>query len=425
MAYKFMASKAILSGTLAAGVDDAFDLGASGAEWKDLYIDGTAYMDTVDIDGGNIDGTVIGATSVAAGSFAAVVGTTGTFSGVLKTDDATEATSTTDGSLQTDGGLSVAKSAVIGDDLDLLSDGAIMNIGSTSKFTLTALDANNAVMASTNHRLAFGDAGEYIAGDGTDLSIVSSGLVSITGDTNIVGTIAADTSLTLDTTTITTAEIAVLDGVTPGTAAASKALVLDASKDIATIGQLSAVGLTGSLRYSLDVANNGGIGMTPFDNSANVTDLKLSASYLTADAVAVGVDQFMFYDADGGVHRESFVDLATAMAGAGLTATNGVLSADASSTPNGIGNEDENLQEGFNYGTTTFTANHIWTTPDQSGGEVGDVVVVKAPENLDGNTLRVEGFLANTIDGMTHVLLDSDAAAITLTYVASGSWKIS
>ena len=93
MAYKFMASKAILSGTLAAGVDDAFDLGASGAEWKDLYIDGTAYMDTVDIDGGNIDGTVIGATSVAAGSFAAVVGTTGTFSGVLKTDDATEATS--------------------------------------------------------------------------------------------------------------------------------------------------------------------------------------------------------------------------------------------------------------------------------------------------------------------------------------------
>ena len=39
------------------------------------------------------------------------------FSGRLITDDTTEATSTTDGSLQTDGGLSVAKDVVIGDDL--------------------------------------------------------------------------------------------------------------------------------------------------------------------------------------------------------------------------------------------------------------------------------------------------------------------
>ena len=42
-----------------------------------------------------------------------VEGSTGTFSGRLLVDDATEATSTTDGSLQTDGGLSVAKSAVV------------------------------------------------------------------------------------------------------------------------------------------------------------------------------------------------------------------------------------------------------------------------------------------------------------------------
>jgi len=44
----------------------------------------------------------------------AVTGAAGTFSGVLKTDSTTDATTATDGSLQTDGGLSVAKAAYIG-----------------------------------------------------------------------------------------------------------------------------------------------------------------------------------------------------------------------------------------------------------------------------------------------------------------------
>ena len=75
--------------------DNDVDLGAAGAEFKDLYIDGVGYIDTlavhenatvagtldvtglstlatVDIDGGNIDGTVIGASSAAAGGFTTV-----------------------------------------------------------------------------------------------------------------------------------------------------------------------------------------------------------------------------------------------------------------------------------------------------------------------------------------------------------------
>jgi len=53
--------------------DDTYDLGSSSYQWKDLYIDGTAYLDSVDIDAGAIDGTTIGANSAAAGTF-----TTGT-----------------------------------------------------------------------------------------------------------------------------------------------------------------------------------------------------------------------------------------------------------------------------------------------------------------------------------------------------------
>ena len=166
------------------------------------------------IDNININGNIINATSgdltiTAAGgdiSFGderlATTGTLGsgaiTASGIIKTDDTTEATSTTDGSLQTDGGLSVVKSAVIGDDLDLLSDSCVLNIGNTSKFTLTDQGADNCVMASSGHRLAFGDAGEYIYGDGTDMKIISSGDVDITTTlVDITGALTASGTLTL------------------------------------------------------------------------------------------------------------------------------------------------------------------------------------------------------------------------------------
>ena len=39
----------LVSGTLLPGEDDKFDLGSSGKEWKDLYIDGTAYIDTLSL----------------------------------------------------------------------------------------------------------------------------------------------------------------------------------------------------------------------------------------------------------------------------------------------------------------------------------------------------------------------------------------
>ena len=45
--------------------DNARDLGSSANSWKDLYIDGTAYLALVDINGGTIDGVSIGSTTAA------------------------------------------------------------------------------------------------------------------------------------------------------------------------------------------------------------------------------------------------------------------------------------------------------------------------------------------------------------------------
>jgi hypothetical protein len=68
--------------------DNTYDLGRTGHEWRNLYIDGTANIDsliadTADINGGTIDGTVIGGASAAAGTFTTVVATSGISGGTF------------------------------------------------------------------------------------------------------------------------------------------------------------------------------------------------------------------------------------------------------------------------------------------------------------------------------------------------------
>jgi len=102
----------------------------------------SAYMAAESVGGGNIvttgalnSGTITsGFGNINTGS--STITTTGavatgalTAGGILKTDDTTAATSTTDGSLQTDGGLSVAKDIVGGNDIKLLSDSSRMLFG--------------------------------------------------------------------------------------------------------------------------------------------------------------------------------------------------------------------------------------------------------------------------------------------------------
>jgi hypothetical protein len=64
--------------------DNTYDLGRVGHEWRDLYIDGTANIDsliadTADINAGTIDATVIGGATPAAGAFT-TLSITSTFS---------------------------------------------------------------------------------------------------------------------------------------------------------------------------------------------------------------------------------------------------------------------------------------------------------------------------------------------------------
>lgn len=98
------------SADLLPSVDGTYDLGSTTLEWQDLWIDGTANIDTLaadagtataltittaDINGGTVDGTIIGGSSAAAITGTTIGGTTITASTQFDYPAATSCSGTT------------------------------------------------------------------------------------------------------------------------------------------------------------------------------------------------------------------------------------------------------------------------------------------------------------------------------------------
>jgi len=129
---------------LVPSTDDARDLGSSDNEWQDLFIDGTANIDslvadTADIDGGSIDNATIGATTASTGVFTDLtggniqVGVTGdneidTSSGGL-TLDSSDGTVTVDDNLTVNGTLTVLGSQSIINTETLQVEDSLIEVG--------------------------------------------------------------------------------------------------------------------------------------------------------------------------------------------------------------------------------------------------------------------------------------------------------
>jgi len=235
-----------------------------------------------------------------------------TADGIIKTESTQAATSTTDGSIQTDGGLSVALDAVVGDDLILLSDAAVIHFGANKDVTMTHV----ADVGLTITHIGTGDnlpvvlqlkseedaviANEVIASmefaagdsDGTDGATVAAGIHAIaeetfaadanatklvfttadsetaaasatakmtlasTGNLTTAGSITAVGSFIIGSADMSEADLEKLDGITNGTAAASKALVVDSNLDIGTLRNLTINGTFSDGNYTFDTSGN-------------------------------------------------------------------------------------------------------------------------------------------------------------------------
>ena len=128
-----------ISSSIIPNNDDEFDLGSSGQQWKDLYVDGVAYIDTIGSDGdptgtayiagGEIDGTVIGSEVAAA-----ITGTTID----ATTDFTVGGTVITDNTITDDGTLVIASTTATS-----FSDGNITNVGDIDADSISIADAAN------------------------------------------------------------------------------------------------------------------------------------------------------------------------------------------------------------------------------------------------------------------------------------------
>jgi hypothetical protein len=443
MAYKFQSELAILSGAISPAADDAFDLGIGAAQWKDLYLDGIAYIDqlgtdadpsTAYIGGGEVDATVIGGETPAAGSFTVLTSTStlvmpdNTSGKLLVADgnDYEEVALSGDATLASGGALTIANDAVV---TAKIADNQVTlaKLAGIARGSIILGDASGDPSA-----LVKGAASTFLQSDGTDLAYVA-----MSGD----ATLSAG-AITIADNAVTLAKMA---GLTRGSI-----IIGDASGDPSALAKGAAstflqsdgtdtayVAMSGDATLNAGVLSIGATKVTDAmindDVATGLAGVGLSAASgvmaldfneLGAAAVDVSADSFAFIDAgdSNATKKESIADLVTAMAGAGLTATNGVLSSDASPTPTSHGDANATLVEGMNWSSATFTATRTWTLP--ASPDAGDVITVKAPSNAQVYALTVSKAGSQTIDGQDVVVFASPNGAADFVYVGSDKWLI-
>ena len=343
-----------------------------------------------------------------------------TTSGRVIVDDPTEATSTTDGSLQTDGGLSVAKSAVIGDDLDLISDGAILSFGVNSDVSLTHIHDTGLLLNGASE-IQFRDAQIKVKSD-------ADGHLHLEADTGVNLAVNGTDELALTSSTATFGtNIVVPDDATIGSASDTDSITINASGDIAissttsstssTTGALKVAGGLGvadDLHVGGDIAVTGGLftSNTIIRNATlSVQDGTESNTFSVTQAGAVSCDSSMGVgtnlqvDGNASIDGNATVDGNTIMKGKLFTQK---VSAGAAGTL------------GDHYIYLVSSDNQTITLP--SAATVGSRYIIKQTAAFTNGTI-IDADGSQTIDGSETVTLGSRYAFIEI--VSHGTaWHI-
>jgi hypothetical protein len=188
-----------VASNLIPSADDTYDLGASGSEWKDAYIDGTAYIDTGSIDTANVgtlavsgSGTITGDLTVDGTINATVVGTVGQ-ADTLTTARTITIAGITSGAANFDGSanITITTSGLTLGGTAVTSTGAELNILDGVTATTAELNLLDGVTASTTE-LNYVDGVTSNIQTQLDAKLSSVDLSSYTGDVDITGELVVD-----------------------------------------------------------------------------------------------------------------------------------------------------------------------------------------------------------------------------------------
>ena len=231
--------------------DNTYDLGSSSQEWKDLYVDGVAYLDGINFNGTAITSTAAelnildGVTSTAA-ELNILDGVTSTTAELNILDGVTSSTAELnilDGVTATTAELNILDGVT--------SSTAELNILDGVTSTATELNILDGV-TSTTAELNILDG---VTSTAAELNILD-GVTSTTAELNILDGVTSTTAELnlLDGVTATTTELNYVDVATAGTVEASKAIVVDSNKDFTGARNIT---ITGELdAATLDVSGD-------------------------------------------------------------------------------------------------------------------------------------------------------------------------
>ena len=231
--------------------DDTHDLGSSSKQWKDIYIDGVAYLDAI-----NFNGTAISATAAELNIMDGVTATTAELNIMDGVTATTAELNIMDGVTSTTAELNILDGVTsTATELNILdgvtSSTAELNIldGVTANTSeLNILDGVTSTTAELNIL-------DGVTSTAAELNILD-GVTSTTAELNILdGVTSTATELNLlDGVTATTTELNYVDVATAGTVEASKAIVVDSNKDFTGARNIT---ITGELdAATLDISGD-------------------------------------------------------------------------------------------------------------------------------------------------------------------------
>ena len=292
-----------------------------------------------------------------------------------------------------------------------LADAAVISLGADQDVTLTHVH-NEGLLLNSTMKLEFNDASQFVQGSSaTVLSIgatdeidLTATLIDINGNLDVSGTI------TIGNAAITEAELEQIDGITAGTALASKALIADANIDITGLRNVTATGTITSAGFTIGSAAITEAELEILDGLASTTaelgviDGDTSATGTTlvaADRVVVNDNGTMVQVAmsDFETFMESNLDT--------LSSVTTVGALNAGSITSGFGTIDT--------GSSTITS-----TGDITGGTFAATGDTAAGDNASIGYTAGEGLILTGQGSTSDVVIKNDADA-TVFSIATGT----